>query len=71
MKSRVKTYEQNLNLSKNKFIQYEDEEGNPIYPTNNFYSWQGLLNDKYGLDGEAIAPQHFVSTNLIQKGCNN
>jgi hypothetical protein len=72
LKSRVKTYEQNLNLSKNKFIQYQDEEGNPIYPTNNFYSWQGLLNDKYGLDGDkAIAPQQFVSTNLIQKGCND
>jgi hypothetical protein len=72
LKSRVKTYEQNLNLSKNKFIQYQDEEGNPIYPTNNFYSLQGLLNDKYGLDGDkAIAPQQFVSTNLIQKGCND
>jgi hypothetical protein len=71
LKSRVKTYEQNLNLSKNKFIQYQDDKGNPLLPQDNFYSWQGLLNNKYELDGKAIAPQQFVSTNFIQKGCND
>ena len=71
LKSRVKTYEQNINLSKNKFIQYEDEEGNPLYPSSEFYSWEGFINNKYDLNEKAKAPQQYVSTNLIQKSCNN
>ena len=70
LKSRVKTYEQNLKLSRNKFLTYEDENGNILQPTNEFYSWQGLINNKYG-DDNLYAPQQFISTNNIQKGCKN
>ena len=70
LRSRVKTFDQNQSFTQNKKITYTNSNGEPYFPTNNFYSWQGLLNNTYGVN-KPIAPQQFISTNFIQKSCDN